>query len=110
MLPVLAVTGYAMRGLKSELLPVFSAKDWQRNDGIVNTFSQRGPDLRVVREVLRGLEQGLGEESEDGSVGLSGVYWLLGINRTIDHADEIGIFTAGKTVCSLFIVRFYGRS
>lgn len=29
------------------------------------------------------------------------IYWHVGINRTLNHADEIGVFNVGQTVGSL---------
>ncbi|KAL6698508.1 hypothetical protein J3F84DRAFT_406708 [Trichoderma pleuroticola] len=88
-IPIMMPTVYAMGGqqltqAQREILdPGF--EDWLQNDGIVNTASMPGP---------RGSVRNVGSLPDvDFSIpGKQDVYWHLGVNDTMDHADEIGIF------------------
>ena len=92
MLPILLVTSLGMGGYEGNAPPGISAVEYQPNDGIVNTRSMRGPSERWITDAsalsLALLAEGGGK----------GRYWHLGINKTMDHADEIGVFTVGETV------------
>jgi hypothetical protein len=96
-LPLIAFPGYAMGGYlldqqRSQLLGGIPSTEYQRNDGIVNTTSMNGP---VNAEYGQSPFPGPG-------TGRTGIYWHLGENATIDHADQIGVFTSEETVCYLF--------
>ncbi|KAK4444437.1 hypothetical protein QBC34DRAFT_474914 [Podospora aff. communis PSN243] len=60
---------------------------WGRNDGIVNTASMDGPEGWV-----RPAEEGFVDEVSVGG-GKGGWWWYFGENETVDHADQIGVFT-----------------
>lgn len=103
MLPLMAPTAYAMGGYKlvdpelSKLKTMFKDGlvtdiDFQKNDGIVNTLSMSGPDEKFVKyEVPQDLPHNI--ERMKGNW-----YWSMGPNGTMDHADEIGVFTDENTV------------
>jgi len=65
--------------------------DWYQNDGIVNTESMSGPD-NFVRGInsLPDFNFSVAEKR--------GIYWHLGVNDRMDHADEIGVFIEQSTV------------
>ncbi|QYS93274.1 Lipase [Trichoderma simmonsii] len=93
-IPIMMPTVYAMGGqqltqAQREILePGF--EDWLQNDGIVNTASMTGP-RGSVRNV---------SSLPDVNFSIPGkrdVYWHLGVNDTMDHADEIGIFIERDT-------------
>jgi hypothetical protein len=85
MLPLISFFSYGMSGLDS---PAFGHDG--RNDGIVNTGSMAGPDDTYIRPVANFPLNNV----QDGQ----GTYWHLGTNFEMDHADEIGVFTAKDTV------------
>ncbi|KAK7393990.1 hypothetical protein QQX98_013225 [Neonectria punicea] len=95
-IPIMLPTVYAMGG--QELTPEQKdilgpgRGDWALNDGIVNTESMSGPKDCV--NSIRSLSDL--DFSDDDS---KGVYWHLGVNNLMDHADEIGVFIARDTVC-----------
>ncbi|KAH7129295.1 Alpha/Beta hydrolase protein [Dactylonectria macrodidyma] len=64
--------------------------DWNLNDGIVNTESMSGPkDKTKSVASLPDLDFNHPEKK--------GVYWHLGVNDRMDHADEIGVFIEPDT-------------
>ncbi|KAK0613354.1 Alpha/Beta hydrolase protein [Immersiella caudata] len=81
MLLVLAPFAYGMGGLAGN-----DNKEWGRNDGIVNTVSMDGPDGWVKGAT------GFVDEVRMGR-GKGGWWWYFGENNTVDHADQIGVFT-----------------
>ena len=83
MLPVIAFTGYAMGGLD-----LYGA-EWLQNDGIVNTLSMQGPANSSIRD---------GAAFPADGEGARDTYWHFGTNQTMDHADQIGVFTDHTTV------------
>jgi hypothetical protein len=87
MLPVLAFTGYAMGGHD------VPGSDWLTNDGIVNTISMQGPNGANIQDAAL-------FSSKPDAVG---VYWHFGRNQTMDHADQIGVFTDNKTVSRVLL-------
>lgn len=102
-LPSLSVTCYAMGGFEipgnlapTGLAPDLNSEDFQPNDGVVNTVSMRGPDDAYVTDVASFPVQALGSVASVATT--RGMYWHLGINKTMDHGDEIGVFTVGKSV------------
>jgi hypothetical protein len=100
-LPVLALPAYAMGGYQLDparlgTLGGITSKEYQRNDGIVNTLSMSGP---VNAAYGKGLFPGPGLDMRN-MAGARGMYWHLGENVTIDHADQIGVFTSMITVGS----------
>ncbi|EWZ28364.1 hypothetical protein FOZG_17931 [Fusarium oxysporum Fo47] len=64
--------------------------DWYQNDGIVNTESMSGPD-NFVRGINSLPDLNF---SVDGK---RGIYWHLGVNDQMDHADQIGVFIEQST-------------
>lgn len=94
-IPILLPTVYAMGGQKLTgaqkdcLGP--NLGDWYRNDGIVNTESMPGPHgfVRSISSL---------PDFDFSSPGKRGIYWHLGVNDQMDHADEIGVFTNNGTV------------
>jgi hypothetical protein len=95
-IPLMMPTCYAMSGL--DLTPAQRRRlgdnlgDWHLNDGIVNTESMRGPCEDVVRPVSAFPMERI------NSAGARGVYWHMGTNDKMDHADEIGVFIEEDTV------------
>lgn len=87
-LPVLTFFAYAMGGhqldnQQSLILNNITSEDFQKNDGVVNTISMIGPaNAQYSNDPARGR------------------YLNLGENATIDHADQIGVFTSEDTVGS----------
>ncbi|KAL7916288.1 lipase [Trichoderma velutinum] len=93
-LPIMMPTVYAMGGqqltqAQREILDP-GYEDWLQNDGIVNTASMPGP---------RGSVQEVSylPDVDFGTPGKRGTYWHLGVNDTMDHADEIGVFIERDT-------------
>lgn len=94
MLPLIALTGYAMGGYRMNndslnALGGITSDEYQCNDGIVNTKSMNGPV---------NARYGLGTFPGPGDDTAKGKYWYLGRNVTIDHADQVGVFTVHDTV------------
>ncbi|KAH7067200.1 Alpha/Beta hydrolase protein [Paraphoma chrysanthemicola] len=96
MLPFIAFPSYAMGG--RDITPAvnlgISNQRFRRNDGIVNTESMDGPSDQTF------IENGSfsSHYTTDGAAGVRGRYWHMGENSTIDHADQIGVFTNASTV------------
>jgi len=65
--------------------------DWYLNDGIVNTESMSGPD-----NFVRGISSL--PDLNFSIPGKRGIYWHLGVNDQMDHADQIGVFIEKSTV------------
>jgi len=84
-LPAIAPFGYGIGGRRSD--------HWAENDGIVNTASMDGPDgnVRDINDFLPLLDPG-------NLAPVHGPFWHLGVNTTIDHADQLGVFTDDTTV------------
>jgi hypothetical protein len=89
MLPLLAPFAFAIGGLN------IPNQDRKPNDGIVNTMSMDGPDGRVrdAREFAAELDPANLQTAQDH-------FWHFGSNATIDHADQLGVFTDAVTVSS----------
>ena len=87
MLLVLAPFAYAMGG------EVAGGRERRRNDGVVNTISMDGPEGRVKR-----AEGFVAELDAVNPRPVQGKFWYFGENGTIDHADQIGVFTDLVTV------------
>ena len=101
MLPVLALPAYGMGGYqldqtRLQILARITTEEYQCNDGIVNTSSMSGP---INAPYGAGTFPGTGIDISN-MMNARGMYWHLGENVTIDHADEIGIFTSENTVGS----------
>lgn len=101
MLPIMLPTAYAMGGYdlppqSAQMVPGVSSAEFQPNDGIVNTVSMRGPNDTHISNAADFPIQSLGRPTL--AVTAKGTYWHLGINKTMDHGDEIGVFTVGQTV------------
>jgi hypothetical protein len=99
MLPVIALPAYAMGGYQLDqprlrILDHITSEEYQRNDGIVNTKSMKGP---ANARYGSGPFPGPGVDMTN-MVSAKGMYWHLGENVTIDHADQIGVFTSENTV------------
>jgi hypothetical protein len=94
--PPMMTTCYAMSGV--DLTPAQRAilgdnlGDWHQNDGIVNTESMRGPCEKVVKPISA-FPFGKINDAD-----ARGVYWHMGTNDKMDHADEIGVFISDDTV------------
>lgn len=93
-LPAYAMSGYQMTWQSLEALGHTTSERYQRNDGIVNTESMSGP---VNAEYGEGAFPGVGIDMTD-MASAKGKYWHLGENATMDHADQIGVFTSEVTV------------
>jgi hypothetical protein len=89
MLPVIAPFSYGMAGVRGG--------EWAANDGIVNTVSMDGPSGRV-----RGAEEFVSHFDRANPGPVQGPFWYFGENRTIDHADQLGVFTDPTTVSRSF--------
>ncbi|UKZ47617.1 hypothetical protein TrVGV298_001840 [Trichoderma virens] len=93
-IPIMMSTVYAMGGQQltdaQKVILGPDLEDWFQNDGVVNTPSMPGP---------RGCVQSVGSLTDfDFSVpGRRGIYWHLGVNDRMDHADEIGVFIERDT-------------
>jgi hypothetical protein len=110
MLPIMLPTAYAMGGFElpaqsARLIPGISSAEFQPNDGIVNTVSMRGPNDAQVSNEADFPIQSLGSHSL--ATAAKGTYWHLGINKTMDHGDEIGVFTVGETVSCMHFPMYY---
>ncbi|KAH7385033.1 Alpha/Beta hydrolase protein [Cadophora sp. MPI-SDFR-AT-0126] len=94
MLPVIAFPAYAIgeRNIPANALPNISSEQFRPNDGIVNTRSMDGP---VAGPVNNGSFAA--QLAAPGPLPVRGIYWHLGTNSTIDHADQIGVFTNDAT-------------
>ncbi|KAI9147280.1 Lipase [Paramyrothecium foliicola] len=94
-MPLLLPSVYAMgsQGLTEAQREILGPNlgDWYQNDGVVNTESMDGPHDSVVRSINDFSEfvQGISEKR--------GIYWHLGVNSEMDHADEIGVFMNSDT-------------
>jgi hypothetical protein len=97
MLPFLSLFAYGMGGCLNAL-PGRTVEQSQPNDGIVNTESMDGPSAGPVQGHFPS-----NAVTNQAANGAGGVYWHLGKNVTMDHADEIGVFTDSNTVCWAFI-------
>jgi hypothetical protein len=100
-LPILLPTAYAMGGYElsaqdARLIPGISSTDFQPNDGVVNTASMRAPNDAYLSNAADFPIHSLGNPASAAAA--KGKYWHLGINKTMDHGDEIGVFTVGQTV------------
>ncbi|KAH6711933.1 hypothetical protein BKA61DRAFT_611841 [Leptodontidium sp. MPI-SDFR-AT-0119] len=100
MLPIMLPTAYGMGGYElpaqfAQLIPGVSSAELQSNDGIVNTVSMRGPNDAQVSNVANFPVRSLERHTSDTTA--KATYWHLGINKTMDHGDEIGVFTVGET-------------
>jgi hypothetical protein len=85
-----------MEGLEIRISASFSAVDLQPNNGIVNTLSQRRPNGGHILDAAAFPVSAL--RNKEMAARARGKYWDFGINKTMDHADEIKIFTMGQTV------------
>lgn len=79
-------------------LPNITSADFQPNDGVVNTLSMSGPEGSRILDAARFPTNGLGSMAQAIATNAPGTYWHFGENHTMDHADQIGIFTEGQTV------------
>ena len=70
-----------------------SGGKWAANDGIVNTASMDGPpgNVRDAEEFVSHLDLANLEQ-------VQGPFWYFGENGTIDHADQLGVYTDPTTV------------
>ncbi|PNP73405.1 hypothetical protein FNYG_13303 [Fusarium nygamai] len=96
MLPLIMYPAYAMGGRSrpaGAALPGITSEEFQRNDGIVNTRSMDGPTTGPVNEGSCVAEL----IANPPPANSKGIYWHLGTNSTIDHADQIGVFTNSTT-------------
>lgn len=96
MLPILSIFSYAMSGMDVSSAPFPST---ELNDGVVNTRSMRGPKEEQIKEIAEFQEFTKGNIKKAKKW-----YWHLGTNQTMDHADQIGVFTDDRTVSILTIV------
>ncbi|CAI6091792.1 unnamed protein product [Clonostachys chloroleuca] len=90
-LPLLSYPAYAMGGRNippGVAMPGITSKEFQPNDGIVNTLSMDGPMTGPVNHGSFADQLAAG-----GSANSKATYWHLGTNSSIDHADQIGAFT-----------------
>lgn len=85
MLPVIAPFAYGMGSVRGGV--------WAKNDGIVNTVSMDGPPGNV-----HGVEQFVPDLDLENPRDVQGRFWYFGENGTIDHADQLGVFTDAITV------------
>ncbi|KNA98187.1 hypothetical protein FOXG_02596 [Fusarium oxysporum f. sp. lycopersici 4287] len=91
MLPLIMYPAYAMGG-RGTTLPGIALQEFQHNDGIVNTRSMDGPSTGPVNH-----GSFTAPLAAAAPANLKGIYWNLGANATIDHADQIGVFTDPDT-------------
>ncbi|KAJ9654336.1 hypothetical protein H2201_009021, partial [Coniosporium apollinis] len=91
MLPFLSLFAYAMGGYNIPInaVPGITTEQYQPNDGIVNTESMSGPISGPIREDDFPINAPLCQKVAK--------YWHLGKNVTMDHADQIGVFTNRNT-------------
>ncbi|KAK4232856.1 Alpha/Beta hydrolase protein [Achaetomium macrosporum] len=99
-LPLLSFPAYAMGGLNTPPPGILGmmADQLKPNDGIVNTESMNGP---VAGPIMDGTNFAAQLQDAIAANDLSlvrGRYWHLHSNSTIDHADQIGVFTNPATV------------
>jgi hypothetical protein len=97
MLPLIKFPAYAMGGrdeIPVNALPNITPEEFRLNDGIVNTRSMDGPVGPYVDNGDFAAQYRAGQIAK-------GKYWHFGRNSTIDHADQVGVFTSDNTV-SLF--------
>ncbi|KAK7977161.1 lipase [Apiospora saccharicola] len=90
-LPLMQFSAYAMGGgmaIPAGAPPTITSAGFAPNDGVVNTASMDGP---VAGPVING--DFAAALTANGAAGVRGMYWHLGSNSTIDHADQIGVFT-----------------
>ncbi|PVH68536.1 alpha/beta-hydrolase [Cadophora sp. DSE1049] len=101
MLPVIAFPAYAMGapGIRMGPFPNITPEQFRSNDGIVNTRSMDGP---VGGPVNNG--NFAARLTAAGAPGVRGIYWHLGTNSTIDHADQIGVFTNAATYSDIQVM------
>ncbi|KAH7394812.1 hypothetical protein BKA66DRAFT_455872 [Pyrenochaeta sp. MPI-SDFR-AT-0127] len=92
-LPAYAMGGYRLDQQRVHTLNGITSEKYQRNDGIVNTMSMSGP-VKAIYGVHPFPGRGNDMETMDRA---KGRYWHLGENVSIDHADQIGVFTAENT-------------
>ncbi|CAH0054013.1 unnamed protein product [Clonostachys solani] len=94
-LPLLSYPAYAMGGRNippTVAMPGITSEEFQPNDGIVNTLSMDGPMTGPVNHGSFAAQVAAG-----GLDSAKATYWHLGLNSTIDHADQIGAFTNRAT-------------
>ncbi|CAF3635389.1 unnamed protein product [Fusarium graminearum] len=99
-LPLLSFPAYAMGGLNTPPPGILgmTADQLQPNDGIVNTISMDGPVAGPISDGTNFATQ-LQIAIGAGDMQLvRGQYWHLHSNSTIDHADQICVFTNPATV------------
>lgn len=98
-IPLMLPTVYAMGGqqLSDAEIKILGPhrSDWYLNDGIVNTASMNGPLGTDVFPISGFLQKNTPDERR-------GCYWHFGVNGTMDHADEIGVWVEETTV-SVFV-------
>jgi hypothetical protein len=88
-LPVLAFFAYAMGGVGNHR--------FRQNDGVVSTASMDGPHGGRM-PINNAGGRFAAELDQHGPARMKGIYWNFGSNSTIDHADQIGVFTDPVTV------------
>ncbi|UZP36767.1 hypothetical protein NXS19_004583 [Fusarium pseudograminearum] len=98
-LPLLSFPAYAMGGLDTPPPGILelTADQLKPNDGIVNTISMDGP---VAGPIMDGTDFAAQLQVAIAAGSLQfvrGRYWHLHSNSTIDHADQIGVFTNPAT-------------
>ncbi|KAH8667059.1 hypothetical protein BX600DRAFT_436428 [Xylariales sp. PMI_506] len=91
--PVIAAPGYAMGG-RATVFDRKTLEESQKNDGIVNTVSMEGPSTGPVIHLAPDADNFL---ADFNATTAKGKYWHLGRNKTMDHADQIGVFTDPNT-------------
>ncbi|USP82245.1 uncharacterized protein yc1106_09519 [Curvularia clavata] len=101
MLPAIAFPSYVMGGLN---IPTgvninITSQSFRRNDGIVNTASMDGPDQTLINNGSFAAHF-----ATPGAQGIHGRYWHMGENTTIDHADQIGVFTNATTLAEIKVM------
>ncbi|KAK4232841.1 hypothetical protein C8A03DRAFT_48406 [Achaetomium macrosporum] len=87
MLPVIAPFAYGMGGVRGG--------EWAANDGIVNTVSMDGPPGPPGN--VRGAEEFVSHFNPANLGAVQGWFWCFGENGTVDHADQLGVFTDATT-------------
>jgi hypothetical protein len=99
MLPIIIFPAYAMGGIPVNAFPGITSEQFRLNDGIVNTRSMDGPDAGPVNN-----GNFAAQFAATGPMSVKGIYWHLGTNATMDHADQIGVFTKAATVIFTSII------
>jgi hypothetical protein len=89
MYPAIAPLAYGMGSVRGG--------EWAANDGIVNTVSMDGPPGYVC-----GVEEFVSHLDPANPGQVQGPFWYFGENGTIDHADQVGVFTDATTVSRSF--------